>query len=323
MEALVNASSAQLRYHGTGGSLFGLMLGNALLTIITLGFYSFWAKNKVRQFHWSHTELQGDRFAYHGTGGELFSGAIKASGIMIVLAALFGGLTFVTGGEAAGPGIQFAIIATFYVLFFLLVVLAINGARRYRLSRTSWRGIRFSFHGASEEFLKMMVKGTLLSVITLGFYSPIFQNQRRGFFVNNARFGTEPFMYDGDGRELFKEYVKSLLLTLPTLGLIWVWYFAFRHRYFWGHSAMRGARFRSSVTGGDLFALALTNALLVFLTLGIATPWAITRMHEFWADNLVLVGTVDWAAIQQRAQQAGTAAEGIAEGFDVDVGIGM
>jgi uncharacterized membrane protein YjgN (DUF898 family) len=167
-----------------------------------------------------------------------------------------------------------------------------------------------------------MVRGTLLTILTLGFYAPSFQNQGRAFFVKNVRFGSEPFMYDGKAGQLFREYLKALLLTIPTLGLCWVWYAAFKHRHFWGHTAMRGARFRSTVTGGGLLAMRVTNGLLVLFTLGIGTPWAITRAHTFWCDNLALHGTVDWAAIQQRSQRATATAEGLAEGFDIDVGFG-
>jgi uncharacterized membrane protein YjgN (DUF898 family) len=318
----MNASTAKLRYHGTGGSLFGLAIQNGLLTIITLGIYSFWAKNKVREFHYSHTEIDGDRFAYHGTGGELFSGAMKASGVMIILSLAAGAATAMAGGDAAPPGVQAAIIAGFYLVLFPLVVVAINGARRYRLTRSSWRGIRFSFHGRWQEYLGLILRGTLFSILTLGVYRPTFQNQRRAFFVTNARFGSEPFMYDGSGRELLGQYVKAVLLTVPTLGLCWIWYAAFKHRHFWNHTAMRGARFRSAVGGGDLFKLHFTNLLLVVFTLGIAMPWAITRTHAFWCDNIMLRGTVDWATIQQRAQAATATAEGLAEGFDIDVGFG-
>jgi uncharacterized membrane protein YjgN (DUF898 family) len=312
----------KLRYHGTGGVLFGLVIVNALLTLVTLGIYSFWAKNKVREFHYSHTEFDGDRFAYHGTGGELFAGALKAAGVMIVLGLLLTVATAAAGGDAAPPAAQFGIVGLFYVAIFLLMVVAVNGARRYRLSRSSWRGIRFSFHGRWQEFLAMMVRGALLSILTLGFYTPSFQNQRRKFFVSNARFGSEPFLYDGDGRPLFGKYVKALLLTMPTLGLCWIWYAAFKHRYFWNHTAMRGARFSSSISGGDLFRLHFTNTLLVLFTLGIGTPWAITRTHAFWCDNVALRGTVDWATIQQRAQTATATAEGLADGFEIDVGFG-
>jgi uncharacterized membrane protein YjgN (DUF898 family) len=315
-------SVARLRYHGTGGALFGLVIVNTLLTIITLGIYSFWAKNKVREFHYSHTEMDGDRFAYHGTGGELFSGALKATGIILLLGIGLGIAFALTGGDTAAPSVQFAISAAFYISFFLLLTFAINGARRYRLSRSSWRGIRFSFHGVASQFLGMMVKGTLLTIVSLTLYSPFFQNERRAFLVSNARFGSEPFIYSGDGRELFGQYIKALLLTIPTLGIYWIWYAAFQHRYFWNHTTMRGGRFVSEVTGGDLFALHFTNALLVLFTLGIAAPWAIVRTHEFFCEKVSLVGTVDWASIQQRAQGAGSAAEGMVEGFDVDVGIG-
>lgn len=320
----MDSSTARLRYYGTGGSLFGLMFVNALLSGITLGIYSAWAKNKVRVFHWSHTEMDDDRFAYHGTGGELFAGFLKAGFVMMGLSLAVGALQAVfLGGDNASPWAALSIFAGFYVTLFVLIVFAVNSARRYRLSRSSWRGIRFSFHGDGDDFLKLMARGTLLSIVTLGLYSPHFQHQRRAFFVQNVRFGSEPFMYDGEPQPLFREYVKALLLTIPTLGLYWIWYAAFKHRYFWNHTAMRGARFQSTVTGGALFKLHATNLLLVLLTLGIGAPWAVVRMHAFWCDTLTLVGTVDWATIQQRAQRARVIGEGLAEGFDVDVGIGM
>ena len=319
----MDPTTARLRYHGTGGSLFGLMFVNALLTIITLTVYSAWAKTKVRVYHWSHTELDGDRFAYHGTGGELFAGFIKAGVVLIILSFAFSALNSAIIGENASVGAQIATTVGFYVVFFLLVALAINSARRYRLRRTSWRGIRFSFHGDGTAFLSLMIRGTLLTIVTLGFYAPYFANQARAFFVEHAKFGSEPFMYDGKPGPLFREYVKAVLLTLPTLGLYWAWYAAFKNRHFWNHTAMRGARFQSTITGGALLGLHVTNLLLVLFTLGLGTPWAIARMHSFWCNNLSLVGTVDWATIQQRAGEAQAVGEGLADTLDVDVDFGM
>lgn len=320
---VASTTVARFRYHGTGGSLFGLVLVNGLLTIITLGIYSFWAKTKVRQFHYSHTELDGDRFAYHGTGGELLSGALKATGILMVLGLAFGLSMALLAGDQPSAEPPIVGIAVFYAAIGLLLVVAINGARKYRLSRSSWRGIRFSFHGQLGEFVGMMLKGTLLTIVTIGFYSPWFQSDRRAFFVNNARFGSEPFRYDGNGRDMFGQWIKTVLLTIPTLGLSWIWYAAWKHRYFWGHTTMRGGRFRSDVTGGELLGLTITNLLLVIVTLGIGAAWAIVRNHVFFAENMSLHGTMDWASIQQRAQRVGTTGEGLAEGLDVDVGIGM
>ena len=42
------------------GSLFGLLLKNALLTVITLGFYRFWAKTRLRRYFWSGVHINGD-----------------------------------------------------------------------------------------------------------------------------------------------------------------------------------------------------------------------------------------------------------------------
>ena len=314
---------AKLRYHGEGGSLFGLMFVNALLSVITLGIYSFWARNKVREFHYSHTEMDGDRFAYHGTGGELLIGALKASAIFVLIFLGVFGITYALDGtNQPSPGTQTIVTIFVYTAFALLMMVAVNGARRYRLSRSSWRGIRFSFHGKLGDFMGMMIKGIALSIVTLGFYTPFFQAERRAFLVNNVRFGSEPLIYKGEGRALFWPYVKYLLLFVPTLGLYSIWYAAYLHRYHWNHTEMRGARFQSSVEGGELFALTITNIVLAMITLGIATPWIITRTHAFWCEQLMLVGTVEWASIEQRAQQATGTAEGLAEGLDIDVGIG-
>ena len=50
----------------------------------------------------------------------------------------------------------------------ILVPLALVGARRYRLSRMSWRGIRFSFRGPASDFVKLFVLGTFLTSLTFG-----------------------------------------------------------------------------------------------------------------------------------------------------------
>ena len=317
---------AKLRYHGEGGALFGLLLVNALLTVLTLGIYSFWGRTKVRQFHYNETEMDGDRFAYHGTGGELLVGALKAAGIMFVTVIVVSLAAFGVGyaiGAQQTPAASPLFTLLFYGAFSLLMILAINGARRYRLSRSSWRGIRFNYHGGFGAYLGLIVTGGLLTILTLGFYSPFFANKRRAFFVNNVRFGSEPFEYKGEGRALFGPWITALLLTIPTLGLSWIWYAAFQHRHFWNHTQMRGGRFQSSVEGKDLLVLQLTNLLLVIVTLGIGTPWVMTRTMGFFCDHLMLVGTVDWASIEQRAQTATGTGEGLAEGLDVDVGIGM
>ena len=317
----MSPNTARFRYHGTGGALLGLVVVNALLTVLTLGIYSFWARNRVRQFHYAHTEAGGDCFVYDGTGGELLRGSIRAFAVILLLIVAFAVLTLVSGGDAAPAYTRVAVMLVVYGVIGVLVLAAVNFTRRYRMSRTSWRGIRFSFHGSTGAFIGMMIRGTLLSIVTLGLYTPYFQSQRRGFLVDHTRLGAEEFNYHGNGRALVAEFLKAVLLTIPTLGLCWIWYAAFKDRYLWSQTRMRGGQFISSVTGGELFALHAVNLALVLFTVGIATPWAITRTHDFLCGHLRLVGTVDWASLDQHAPVRGAFGEGLAEHFDIEVGL--
>jgi len=322
----VNTSEARFRYHGTGGALFGLALTNALLTIITIGVYSFWAKNRIRDFHYSHTEMDGDRFGYHGTGAELLRGWLKLVGVMFVIGIVYSILMVLLGGTGSQPDPAMAglLALGLQIVIWLLIGVAINGARRYRFSRSSFRHIRFSYTGEVLEFLGITVASYLLTGMTLGFYSAHASEMRREFLVNHVRYGTEPFKYDKNPGPLFRAWVKALLLTPFTIGLSWIWYSAFRHRHQWGNTTMRGGRFVSTVNGGDLLGLTLTNILLLIVTVGITAPWVLVRTMRYHVDNLTLVGTVDWASIQQHSVAAGASlAEGVVDSFDVDVGIGL
>lgn len=324
--APTNRDIAKLRYHGTGSALFGLMFVNGLLSIVTLGIYSFWGRNKVRQFHHSNTEMDGDRFAYHGTGGELLRGYLKMVGVIFGIGLIYAVLLALLGGTGKNPDPATAVFLSFglQLVIWGLIGLAINGARRYRFSRSSFRAIRFSYHGKPLEFIGIALATILLASMTFGFYSAYGSEQRRAFLVNNVRFGTEPFIYESEPKPLFNQWVKAFFLTLPTLGLSWAWYAAYQHRHQWGHTTMRGGRFVSTVTGGGMLGLAVTNILLVVVTVGIAVPWVLARTMRYHLDNLTLVGTVDWASIQQQNATAGASmAEGVADSFNLDVGIGL
>ncbi|MBI3458427.1 MAG: DUF898 domain-containing protein [Candidatus Rokubacteria bacterium] len=307
----------QLSFHGAGGSLFGIHLVNLLLTLVTLGVYYFWGKTKVRRYLWSQTEFDGDRFAYHGTGKELLIGALKAILVFGVPSVLLNVVPALGWGVAAKVGAGVAAYALFLVFF----PLAIVGARRYRLSRTSWRGIRFSFRGRAADFIKLFTGGALLSLVTLGLYYPYFVARRHAFLVSHAYYGNERFGFDGRGRDLFRIYAWVLLLSLPTLGLYWFWFQARKQRYLWDHTSVGTARFHSTVTGRDLFVLTLVNVLLLIPTLGLAAPWVIVRNARFACRYLTLEGAVDLARIQQEAQLASATGEALA-GF-LDTGLGL
>jgi len=289
------------------------------LTVITLGIYSFWAKVRVRKYLSSESEFEGDRFAYHGTGRELLVGFLKAVLVFGVPLILLG---LIQEFLVRIPALRVVLGLVTYAAILLLIPFAIVGGRRYRLSRTSWREIRFSFRGRALDFIKLFVTGSLLSSITLGLYYPFFETRRHGFLVSRSYFGNQKFDFDGKGRDLFGSFVVAILLFLPTLGSSWFWYQAKKQRYFWEHTSFAIARFRSTVTGTRLFLLTLGNLLLIIFTLGLGWSWAMVRNARFAFRYLILEGPLDLSGIQQEAQTATATGEALAGFLDAGLDIG-
>src|SRR5271155_736302 len=59
---------AALTYDGNNRELLRLWLKTTALAILTLGFYRFWGRTRIRRYLWSRLSLLDDRFEYDGTG---------------------------------------------------------------------------------------------------------------------------------------------------------------------------------------------------------------------------------------------------------------
>jgi uncharacterized membrane protein YjgN (DUF898 family) len=311
-----SAGSRRLSFHGDGGTLFGILLLNMCLTLVTFGVYSFWAKVKIRQYFLAQTEIDRDRFAYHGTGPEVLRGFLKA--LLVFFLPMF--LLQLAASLAKDAAVATAASALTTVIAVVFVPVAVVGSRRYRLSRTSWRAIRFAFDGGVREYVTLFLKGAILTVLTLGLYYPFFRTRSHAFLVSHSRFGQRAFQFDGTPRETFRPFLVAALLFVPTLGLSWVWHLAWRRRYAWAHTTFERARFRCTVTGGQLLRLLLGNALLLLVTFGVAWSWVRVRNARFALSTLSLEGPVDLAAILQAPATASATGDAISDfvgaGFD-------
>ena len=113
-------------------------------------------------------------------------------------------------------------ILVFYLSILFVMPLALFGSKRYRLSRSSWRGIRFHFSGSLAECYKRFFCGAILSVLTLGFYLPYFSVRMQEYWINHTKLGSVSFQYNGKGGEFFREVrifyilIFVLLLVGPT-----------------------------------------------------------------------------------------------------------
>ena len=69
-----------LRFTGRGGEYFGIWIVNLLLTILTVGIYSAWAKVRRIQYFYRHTELAHSSFDFHGSPIKILLGRFIALG---------------------------------------------------------------------------------------------------------------------------------------------------------------------------------------------------------------------------------------------------
>jgi uncharacterized membrane protein YjgN (DUF898 family) len=306
------------RFMGSGAALFGIHVVNVLLTLLTLGVYFFWAKVKVRAYLFSETEFEDDRFAYHGTGREMFVGFLKALVFFFIPFTLLSLLPELLG---APPPVRLGANVLSYFLASFFVPTAMIGARRYRLSRTSWRGIRFSLRAQTKDFVRLWSWSTFLVAFTFGLYYPIYIVRRHDFLTRHMWFGSQRFGFDGRPRELFWPFVGMLVLFPFTLGLSWFGFAAKKARFFAAHTTFGDARFESTVRALPLAWLTISNFLGLVFSLGLAWPWLSIRSLRFAYSNLSLKGPLALDTVTQQAHAVTATGEGLAGFLNADLGL--
>jgi uncharacterized membrane protein YjgN (DUF898 family) len=303
-------------YQGKVSRLYGLYLKMGLLSLLTLGIYTFWGRTNLRRYLWSNVSLGDSRFAYSGTGTELLKSASKAV-LLLFVPGLMINLLIVTlfNGQKDNPVIYGLEMAQAVLIYLLLAARGFMTIR-YRLGRTSWRGIRFSLQGRLRDFIKLRIKNFFFNLFSLGLYRSIGDVAMLTFVINRAHFGSLSFTYKGQKEELQKTWFCCWLLLLPTLGLSMFWY---RAKY-WAHVAkytqLGSMQFRVALSGGQYCRFAMLNFFLLLVTLGMAYPWIVQRRMRFMAKRVKLRGHIDFAAVAQANGEAGT--EGMSLIFGAD-----
>jgi len=198
------------RYHGDKKTLFWLVMKTSFLTLITLGIYRFWAKTRIRKYLWSGTAAGQDSFEYTGTGLEKFLGFLVAIVVLAIylgivqMILLFFGLSLMA--DATTTAGKIAQIASIYISFFAvipLILFAQYRARRYKMARTRWRGIRFGMDSAAWGFVWRAIAHSFLTIITLGLMVPRQTFYLEKYMADCTWFGDAQFVQNGRWQSLY------------------------------------------------------------------------------------------------------------------------
>ena len=299
----------RFRSHIHARELFALFLPNVFYNIITLGVYRSWGKTRIRHYVWSQASFDGERFEYTGQGKELFHGFLRALG---VTGGLIGGCQLASYSLAAtDPALDRIVRILLTYSLYILIGVGMYRARRYLLSRTRWRGIRFAQSGSAITYAKTWVSAQGLTLLTLGLYLPFMRHHLFSYTLNNTWFGSERVRYEGDGKALFCHFLKPYLLLIPTLGLSWFWYQAAEYRYLAAHTQLQGVRLHATISGAELLRLTLGNWLLLIATVGLAYPLTIVRKAKAFSSHVRMEGDFVYARIGQNTQSAPAVGEGL------------
>jgi uncharacterized membrane protein YjgN (DUF898 family) len=201
-QAGVSAPAGIARFVGQGEVFWRLLVRGAVLLMFTLGIYRFWLTTDIRRYLWSSTEIAAESFEYTGTARELLIGFLIAIAVLVPLYAAFFLLALALGQIWTSLGL---VVLTFLGQY------AVYRARRYRLTRTIYRGVRFHQNGSAWRYSICAVFWWTLVVLSLGLAYPFAQSHLEHFKMRHTFFGNLPGRFEGSGWHLL---LRGLLLWL-------------------------------------------------------------------------------------------------------------
>ncbi|MGH8517611.1 MAG: YjgN family protein [Panacagrimonas sp.] len=354
---VASATSEQPPEHfeftGSGGEYFRIWIVNLLLTILTLGIYSAWAKVRRLQYFSRHTRVAGSVFDYHARPMAILIGRLIALGLFTI---------YSLANAVPGP-----LLLLVLVLIGVLLPVLLRNSFRFRLHNTSYRGIRFSFRGTvGEAYITFLLFG-ILTFGTLYLLAPMFHQRIKAYQHGYSWFGRTRFRFDAGIGSFYGVYLMvglvffggligaitlfggALAALAPAfgdkgvepdaaviapiifgvfalfLGLSLVVGPLFQSRIgnlVWNHTRLGEHRFESRLRFWPLLGIGVSNFVLVALTLGLFMPWAAVRLARYRAEcmSLMPAAPLDQFLADTSADVAATGEE-TAELFDFDVGL--
>lgn len=191
-------------FTGKAGEYFGIWIVNLLLSIVTLGIYSAWAKVRRKKYFYNNTLVDSVGFDYHANPINILKGRIIAFVLFIVYS--------VVSGINPIFGLLMAL-----ALFIALPWIIVRGMT-FNARNSSYRGLRFDFNGKYGEAIKVFLGYTLLIIVTLGLAIPFVAQRTQKFIISGHKFGVNNFKMEALVRDFYKIYL--VIFIIPLLGIV-------------------------------------------------------------------------------------------------------
>lgn len=338
-------------FRGNAKEYFGIWIVNVLLTIVTVGIYSAWAKVRRNRYFYGNTFVADHSFDYHAKGKQIFIGRVIVFGLFIavnILTTVYQPLAFV-----------------FPLIILAVLPWLISRGLRFSARVTSYRNVRFDFVGKPWGAFVSVILGGLVAFISLGILAPFASRWLYRYIFNNLRYGDRAFSLEIAVGRIYAVWILPALMAL--LGAVIVGfagaflYFAVATTAFEPDEQVEYAIFiagiyaimilgfivyavisifykigvRNVVMSATLldgrhqlfsdmgrmryFWIVLSNLVVTILTLGLMRPWAAVREHRYKVEHagITIHGDIGEIVASMQASGAAATAEYLdMEGFD-------
>lgn len=330
----------RFRFHGHAGEYFGIWLTNIILTILTLSFYTPWAKARRLRYFYGNTELLNRRFDFTGLPSKILLGRLLA----LELYAL---TTLLSNYSIQATSIAFGLL--YLSIPWLLRLTLMFKARNSKFGNT-----RFYFSGTNKGAYRVFVLAIVINICTLFLFFPVFIWLYRCYYYNHLQVGQLKFQLNTHWRPFMRAMYMPLFLFLACMiiGIItmqlmdltglaedilkislWVFYGGLlillwplmRARLFiitWNNIRVGDHYFKTEANQWIYAWILLSNFVLKVFSLGLMSPWAAIRLYQYQLGSMTLYLSQDADDLRNALQKDPNAfADEVSSFFDFDASL--
>jgi len=338
----------QFLFTGTGVEYFKIWIVNLLLTIVTLGIYSAWAKVRNKQYFYGNTHIADATFEYTANPVKILIGRIIAFSIYL--------------GVVMSSHLSPILSVVLSLLLLVFLPWIIVSSLRFNARHSSYRNIPFRFSGTVFGALATFIGWPLLGILSLGLLFPFVWKKQAQYVTNNHSYGGEPFHFDVHVKEYYKMLLiligvsvvffiafvallggtaalgglskggvdlGAFLAVIPIIIAYIAFYFALgayvvvtMANIHWNNTKLQNHQFESNWSVLSYLGLIVVNTIGILVTLGLFIPFAKVRAAAYKANHTALIvqGDLD-RFIAQNLENSNSLGEGVHDIFDIDISL--
>ncbi|ACS39801.1 YjgN family protein [Methylorubrum extorquens] len=202
------ARTGEVAFDRKAPGLTGIVVKGFLLSLITFSIYRFWYITNLRRYFWSRTVVAGSPAEYLGNGKELFLGFLVALAILVPIYIVL----FVIG--LLSPVLAALAAPISFIGLFVLGQYALFRGRRYRASRTRWRGIRLGQDGSGFAYAGLASLWWLATFASLGLAFPFMRAALERYRIDHTLIGQSRMRSTATGRSILMPWMIFYIVAL-------------------------------------------------------------------------------------------------------------